>query len=62
MWKGNTLNVRYEASDKFTRLCLKKEDISERGRRVLRRFVHSADCPDCGGTRLGPAALACRIG
>ncbi|MFE9775382.1 ATP-binding cassette domain-containing protein [Streptomyces sp. NPDC005931] len=63
VWQGNTLNVRYEGlADKFTRLYVKKEDMSERSRQVLRRFVHSADCPDCGGTRLGPAALACRIG
>ncbi|MET9103911.1 excinuclease ABC subunit UvrA [Streptomyces antibioticus] len=62
-WQGNTLNVTYEGLvDKFTRLYIKKEDMSERNRQVLRRFVHSAPCPDCGGTRLAPTALSTRIG
>ncbi|MEU2298010.1 excinuclease ABC subunit UvrA [Streptomyces antibioticus] len=62
-WQGNTLNVKYEGLvDKFTRLYIKKEDMSERNRQALRRFVHSAPCPDCGGTRLAPAALSTRIG
>ncbi|MGW1327904.1 ATP-binding cassette domain-containing protein [Streptomyces antibioticus] len=62
-WQGNTLNVKYEGLvDKFTRLYIKKEDMSERNRQVLRRFAHSAPCPDCGGTRLAPAALSTRIG
>lgn len=63
VWQGNTLNVRYEGLvDKFTRLYIKKEDMPERSRQVFRRFVHSAGCRDCAGTRLAPAALACRIG
>ncbi|MEU4044454.1 excinuclease ABC subunit UvrA [Streptomyces antibioticus] len=62
-WQGNTLNVKYEGLvDKFTRLYIKKEDMSERNRQALRRFAHSAPCPDCGGTRLAPAALSTRIG
>ena len=61
-WQGNTLNVKYEGlADKFTRLYIKKEDMSERGRQVFQRFVRSAPCADCAGTRLAPAARACRI-
>ncbi|MBM7168723.1 excinuclease ABC subunit UvrA [Streptomyces sp. G44] len=63
LWQGNTLNVRYEGLvDKFTRLYVKKEDMSERGRRVFQRFARTAPCPDCDGTRLAPATLATRIG
>ncbi len=63
LWQGNTLNVRYEGLvDKFTRLYIKKEDMSERGRRVFQPFARTASCPDCDGTRLAPAALASRIG
>ncbi|MGC9544514.1 ATP-binding cassette domain-containing protein [Streptomyces sp. UG1] len=63
LWQGTTLNVRYEGLvDKFTRLYVKKEDMSERGRRVFQRFARTASCPDCDGTRLEPAALATRIG
>ncbi|MET9119027.1 excinuclease ABC subunit UvrA [Streptomyces longwoodensis] len=63
LWQGNTLNVRYEGLvDKFNRLYVKKEDMSERGRRVFQRFARTASCPDCGGTRLAPAARATRIG
>ncbi|MFE1854081.1 ATP-binding cassette domain-containing protein [Streptomyces sp. NPDC059489] len=63
LWQGNTLNVRYEGLvDKFTRLYVKKEDMSERGRRVFQRFARTTSCPDCDGTRLAPAALATRIG
>ncbi|MFF3324034.1 ATP-binding cassette domain-containing protein [Streptomyces sp. NPDC002889] len=62
VWQGNTLNVRYEGlADKFTRVYIKKEDMSERGRQVFRRFARSAPCRDCDGTRLAPAALAGRI-
>ncbi|MEV6088227.1 excinuclease ABC subunit UvrA [Streptomyces parvulus] len=63
LWQGNTLNVRYEGLvDKFTRLYVKKEDMSERGRRVFQRFARTVPCPDCDRTRLAPAALATRIG
>ncbi|MEU6990950.1 excinuclease ABC subunit UvrA [Streptomyces sp. NPDC046465] len=62
VWQGNTLNVKYEGvAAKFTRLYIKKEDMSERSRRVFQRFVRSAPCVDCAGTRLAPAARACRI-
>ncbi|MEU1458178.1 excinuclease ABC subunit UvrA [Streptomyces avermitilis] len=62
VWQGNTLNVKYEGlADKFTRLYIKKEDMSERSRQVFQRFVRSAPCPDCAGTRLAPAARASRI-
>ncbi|MFD0279780.1 ATP-binding cassette domain-containing protein [Kitasatospora sp. NPDC127111] len=62
VWQGNTLNVTYEGLvDKFTRVYLKKEDMSERSRQVLLRYVSSAPCRDCGGTRLAPAARAVRI-
>ncbi|PCG81604.1 thiamine ABC transporter permease [Streptomyces sp. WZ.A104] len=61
-WQGNTLNVKYEGlAAKFTRLYIKKEDMSERSRQVFQRFVRSAPCADCEGTRLAPAARACRI-
>ncbi|MEU2589154.1 excinuclease ABC subunit UvrA [Streptomyces avermitilis] len=62
VWQGNTLNIKYEGlADKFTRLYIKKEDMSERSRQVFQRFVRSAPCPDCAGTRLAPAARASRI-
>ncbi|MFJ9968314.1 ATP-binding cassette domain-containing protein [Streptomyces avermitilis] len=62
VWQGNTLNIKYEGlTDKFTRLYIKKEDMSERSRQVFQRFVRSAPCPDCAGTRLAPAARASRI-
>lgn len=61
-WQGNALNVTYEGvADKFSRLYIKKEDMSERGRRVFQRFVRSSPCPQCAGTRLAPAARASRI-
>ncbi|MYW30377.1 hypothetical protein [Streptomyces sp. SID2119] len=61
-WQGNTLNIAYEGLvDKFTRLYIKKEDMSERSRRVFERFVRSAPCRACDGSRLAPAVRASRI-
>ncbi|MFF3695767.1 ATP-binding cassette domain-containing protein [Streptomyces sp. NPDC002221] len=61
-WQGNALSVKYEGVvAKFTRLYIKKDDMSERSRQVFQRFVRSAPCRDCAGTRLAPAARACRI-
>jgi excinuclease ABC subunit A len=34
---------------------------SERGAARLRKFFHEGTCPDCGGSRLGPAARASRL-
>ncbi|MCX4587527.1 excinuclease ABC subunit UvrA [Streptomyces sp. NBC_01481] len=62
VWQGNTLNVKYEGlADKFARLYIKKEVMSERNRQVFQRFVRSTPCPDCDGTRLAPAARTSRI-
>ncbi|WP_308188190.1 excinuclease ABC subunit UvrA [Streptomyces sp. DH7] len=62
VWQGNTLNVTYEGlADRFTRVYIKKEDMSERSRRVFLRYVRSEPCQDCEGTRLAPAARDCRI-
>ncbi|MCM2423917.1 excinuclease ABC subunit UvrA [Streptomyces sp. RKAG293] len=61
-WQGNTLNVKYEGiADKFTRLYIKKEDMSERSRQVFQRFTRSAACTACDGTRLAPAVRATHI-
>ncbi|MEU6068674.1 MULTISPECIES: excinuclease ABC subunit UvrA [Streptomyces] len=62
VWQGNTLNVKYEGlADKFTRLYIRKEDMSERSHEVFRRFVRSGPCPDCDGTRLAAVAREVRI-
>ncbi|SFB50540.1 excinuclease ABC, A subunit [Amycolatopsis marina] len=61
-WQGGTMNSKYEGLvDRFTRLYIKKDGMSERNREIFQRFVTSARCPACGGTRLGSAALGSRI-
>ena len=61
---GQTINASYEgAVVKFRRLYVRKDsaDIAERTRLMAAKFTTSAPCPDCGGARLSPAALGCRI-
>jgi excinuclease UvrABC ATPase subunit len=61
-FQGNTMNATYEGVvDKFTRLYIRKESMSDRNREVMERFVTSIRCPLCDGARLSQAALACEV-
>lgn len=39
-----------------------RSEEGKRHRRLLEPMLHSGPCPDCGGTRLNPKVLSCRIG
>jgi excinuclease UvrABC ATPase subunit len=61
---GKNFNFTYEGLlPKFSRLYLAKgaEAISPRLREAYERVVTTGACPDCDGSRLGPAARACLI-
>jgi excinuclease UvrABC ATPase subunit len=61
---GQPVNATYEgAVVKFRRLYLRKDsaEMAERTRRMVAGFTTSTPCPDCGGSRLSPAALNCRV-
>jgi excinuclease UvrABC ATPase subunit len=61
---GQQINATYEgAVVKFRRLYVRKDssETSERTKQMVAQFTTSAPCPDCGGSRLSPAALDCRI-
>ncbi|GAB2740072.1 ATP-binding cassette domain-containing protein [Amycolatopsis magusensis] len=61
-WQGGSMNARYEGLvDRFTRLYIKKDGMSDRNREIFLRFVTTRVCPACEGTRLSRAALDCRI-
>ena len=47
----------------FQRLCLMKgpEEQSDYTLRKLNQFMEEKVCPDCGGKRLKPAALSCKV-
>ncbi|MDI5979742.1 excinuclease ABC subunit UvrA [Amycolatopsis magusensis] len=61
-WQGGSMNARYEGLvDRFTRLYIKKDGMSDRNREIFLRFVTTRMCPACEGTRLSRAALDCRI-
>ncbi|QFU90073.1 excinuclease ABC subunit UvrA [Amycolatopsis sp. YIM 10] len=61
-WQGGSMNAKYEGLvDRFTRLYIKKDGMSDRNREIFLRFVTSRVCPVCEGTRLARAALDCRI-
>ncbi|AXB42628.1 ATP-binding cassette domain-containing protein [Amycolatopsis albispora] len=61
-WQGGSMNARYEGLvDRFTRLYIKKDGMSDRNREIFLRFVTSRVCPVCEGTRLARAALDSRI-
>jgi excinuclease UvrABC ATPase subunit len=62
---GQKINASYEgAVVKFRRLYVRKDNAqtSERTRQMVSRFTTSGECPDCGGSRLSPAALESRVG
>ena len=61
---GQQFNATYEgAVAKFRRLYLDQdaEQLGERSRGLVKDFTTTVPCPACGGARLAPAALACRI-
>ncbi|MBQ0971089.1 ATP-binding cassette domain-containing protein [Streptomyces griseoincarnatus] len=61
---GGTWTTEYEGlADRFERLYLKRdlEGMSQKTRDLVREFLTEGVCPDCGGARLGRAALASRI-
>ncbi len=61
-WQGGSINTKYEGVvDKFNRLYIKKDGMSERNREVMRRFVSMGVCPACDGTRLSEAARSAEI-
>ncbi|WP_431872648.1 ATP-binding cassette domain-containing protein [Nocardiopsis eucommiae] len=47
---------------RITRSLLDATSVNARDRDELERVVWRGPCPACGGARLNPAALACRIG
>lgn len=61
-WQGGSINTKYEGVvDKFNRLYIKKDGMSERNKEVMQRFVTMGGCPACGGTRLSEAARSAEI-
>ncbi len=66
-WSGGTVKSAFEGFvDKVTRLYINKDDgegdgASARRQELLRRFTTTAVCPGCGGARLRPEVLACRV-
>jgi len=63
-FQGQAYNASYEgALTKFRRLYLDQdpETRSGRTRRLVAAYTTTADCPDCGGTRLSPLALSSRV-
>jgi excinuclease UvrABC ATPase subunit len=61
-WQGGSINTKYEGVvDKFNRLYIKKDGMSERNREVMLRFVTMGVCPACDGTRLSEAARSAEI-
>jgi excinuclease ABC A subunit len=62
---GARVNLTYEgAVTKFRRRYLARDsaELGERTRQMVAQFTTSVPCPSCGGTRLSPLALSCRIG
>ena len=48
--------------DRFERIYLRTSDtLSERKRKAIADFTHSAICPDCGGTRLNEQARSATV-
>ena len=47
----------------FQRLCLMKgpEEQNDRTLRKLNQFMEERTCPDCGGRRLNPRSLSCKV-
>jgi excinuclease UvrABC ATPase subunit len=61
-WQGGEVNTSYEGLvDKFNRLYIKKDGMSERGREVMLRYVSMGMCLACSGTRLNEAARSAKI-
>jgi excinuclease UvrABC ATPase subunit len=62
-WQGGSINTKYEGLvDKFTRVYIRKDGMSERNREIMLRFVTAGVCQSCGGTRLNEAARSAKIG
>ncbi len=61
---GPRVNKRVEGiKTQFQRLCLMKgpEEQNDHTLRKLNQFMEEKVCPDCGGRRLNPRTLACKV-
>ena len=61
---GPRANKRVEGiKTQFQRLCLMKgpEEQNDHTLRKLNQFMEERVCPDCGGRRLNPKTLACKV-
>ncbi|MBO5171187.1 MAG: excinuclease ABC subunit UvrA [Oscillospiraceae bacterium] len=61
---GPRVNKRVEGiKTQFQRLCLMKgpEEQNDHTLRKLNQFMEEKVCPDCGGRRLNPKTLACKV-
>lgn len=61
---GPRVNKRVEGiKTQFQRLCLMKgpEEQNDHTLRKLNQFMEERVCPDCGGRRLNPRTLACKV-
>ena len=61
---GPRVNKRVEGiKTQFQRLCLMKgpEEQNDHTLRKLNQFMEAKVCPDCGGRRLNPRTLACKV-
>ena len=61
---GPRANKRVEGiKTQFQRLCLMKgpEEQNDHTLRKLNQFMEEKICPDCGGRRLNPKTLACKV-
>ena len=61
---GPRVNKRVEGiKTQFQRLCLMKgpEEQNDHTLRKLNQFMEEKICPDCGGRRLNPRTLACKV-
>ena len=61
---GPRANKRVEGiKTQFQRLCLMKgpEEQNDHTLRKLNQFMEEKVCPDCGGRRLNPKTLACKV-
>ena len=61
---GPRVNKRVEGiKTQFQRLCLMKgpEEQNDHTLRKLNQFLEEKVCPDCGGRRLNPRTLACKV-
>ena len=61
---GKRVHKKVEGIHNVMSRLLLKRDSSEMGEASMRRLtklIHQSQCPDCGGKRLNPAALSCKV-